>query len=183
MHACRALPVADDARGFTLIELLIAIAVLAVLAALALPSLEGFLQRHALRGAAQTLVLHLNLARAAAVNGRHPVVLCPANAVDAATAGCADSTRWDMGWIVFADADNDRRRDPGEALLQVGRLPDGVTAQSGQRRSLRFITDGSARGSTASVWVCHEQAPTLGRRVVLSNWGRVRSEANASRCG
>lgn len=50
-------------RGLTLIELVIAVAVLAVLATLALPSFGSLLERHRLVAAAETLVLDLGEAR------------------------------------------------------------------------------------------------------------------------
>lgn len=55
------------ARGLTLIELLIAVAVLGVLAALALPDLGPRMARHRLAAAAETLALDLAEARVEAV--------------------------------------------------------------------------------------------------------------------
>jgi type IV fimbrial biogenesis protein FimT len=50
-------------RGFTLVELMIGLAVLAVLATLALPSMGSALQRHRLRAAAEHLAADLTEAR------------------------------------------------------------------------------------------------------------------------
>ncbi len=50
-------------RGLTLVELVVAMAVLAVLATLALPSFGSLLERHRLNAAAETLALDLSEAR------------------------------------------------------------------------------------------------------------------------
>ncbi len=64
---CRARPInaarARQRRGFTLLELMIGLAVLAVLATLAVPSMGSALQRQRLRAAAEHLAADLNEAR------------------------------------------------------------------------------------------------------------------------
>lgn len=63
--------------GFTLIELVVSIAVMAVLATLAVPSFQRFVEAQRLRTSAFGLVSDLTLARSEAVKRGTPVELIP----------------------------------------------------------------------------------------------------------
>ena len=54
-------------HGVTMIELMITITIVAILAAIALPSFSGTIERQRLRFAVETVVLDLRLARTTAV--------------------------------------------------------------------------------------------------------------------
>jgi prepilin-type N-terminal cleavage/methylation domain-containing protein len=93
------------ARGLTLVELMIAIAVLAVLATLALPSFEDHLARRRVEGLAQGLRADLDLARSEAVQRNEAVTLslgtnCYVLHLATATGACTVST----ATVVPADA-------------------------------------------------------------------------------
>lgn len=64
---------ARRAAGLTLIELMVAIAVLAVLATLALPSFGSLLERHRLSAAAETLALDLSETRFQSAQSGQPL--------------------------------------------------------------------------------------------------------------
>jgi type IV fimbrial biogenesis protein FimT len=68
-------PGARPAAGLTLIELMVAIAVLALLATLALPSFGSLLERHRLTAAAETLALDLSEARFQSAQSGRPLHL------------------------------------------------------------------------------------------------------------
>lgn len=83
--------------GFTLLELMIAVAIIAVLAALAAPSLSDFFDRNRVRAAADDVASLISQARAEAVKNDLPVLVSAsgsgtnwcvgANAADAPTPG------------------------------------------------------------------------------------------------
>lgn len=105
----------NRARGMTLIELMMAISVLAILLAVAIPGFRTISLQSQVTAAANDLVSALNLARSEALRRSGNVVVCTSS--DRAT--CTGSP-WTAGWLVFADADGDGDLDvPGEALVQV----------------------------------------------------------------
>lgn len=83
------------ANGFTLVELMITVAVIALLAVVAAPAMNGLVNNSRAVGQAEELVASLQLARAEAVRRNARVTICPST--DGST--CASSTTWTR-WIV-----------------------------------------------------------------------------------
>ncbi|OYW64506.1 MAG: hypothetical protein B7Z32_07205 [Hydrogenophilales bacterium 12-64-13] len=90
------------AGGFTLIELLVTLTVLAVVLAIALPSLQDFLRRNRLAAETNNLVSAMAYARSEAVKLGQPVSVCGVSDPEATPPVCADDS-WTSGWIVFVD--------------------------------------------------------------------------------
>lgn len=161
------------ARGFTLTELLAVLAIGGVLAALGAPALGGLLARQHGATATASIVATLRQARTAAILHNRRVVACPSrNGQD-----CDDTTEWQHGWIIAADADHDGHADAGRVPLAVfNALPPGsrITTSAG-RRLVAFHPNGSAAGSNASFTICSARAGA-GAAVVVSNTGRVRTQ-------
>lgn len=94
--------------GFTMIELMIVIAIAAILAVIAVPSLVGTLNDFHQKSALSLLVSDLNQARGEAIKRNTRVLVCVRNT---AAAGCAASTNWLVGWVVCTDANADNACD------------------------------------------------------------------------
>ena len=108
--------------GFTVMELLLAIAVLAILTTLAVPSFTQFIQNNRLAGQANEMVATFQFARSEALKRSLNVRACASDD----NAGCSGA--WTDGWIVIADEGGD-----DEELLRVWPAPaDGfqITASS-----------------------------------------------------
>ena len=108
----------NRSSGTTLIELLIAMLVLAILMAIAIPSFREFAADSRTTAVTSDLVTALNVARSEALRRSSLVVACASD--DLAT--CSTSTTWTGGWIVFADQDGDGLVGAGD-LLQT--WPEG----------------------------------------------------------
>lgn len=107
--------------GFTLVELLVAIALVGLLTALALPRFAGFFQRYRADTVRDELLASLQLARVEAIRRGVAVV------VERQT-GCANllnsGNNWSCGWQLYADTNGNSSRDAAsEPLLQVSNLP------------------------------------------------------------
>lgn len=162
------------ARAFTLMELMIAVAVMILLVATALPAFNGLRQEQMVRGAQHEFLATLHLAKQAAVARNRRVSLCPS----AGGRGCLGSGSWHRGWLVFVDRNGDRSPDPGETVLSRKQgLAKALTLTSSRyRRVITFQPTGTAGGSNATFTVCTPGKDRRAASVVLSRLGRIRLE-------
>ena len=86
---------AKTSGGFTLIEMMIAITLMAILMAIAVPSFKDASLSSEVRSIANDLVAHAALARSEAIKRNAIVTLCVS--ADGATCGAGG---WEQGWIV-----------------------------------------------------------------------------------
>lgn len=172
------------ARGATLLEVSIVVAAVATLAALAVPRLGAAREAARSSAAQQSLLASLMAAPTHAASNGVEVVVCPG-----APSGCAGTHDWSAGWIVFADLDGDRLRDPArEALLHRAGPPGGRThlRTTVGRTRLVFQPDGSAAGSNVTFTLCDGRGPRRAVSLVMNNTGALRaapaSPAQANAC-
>ena len=159
--------------GFTLVELLITLAVVAIVLALATPTLREVILNNQRSTQLNAIMSSLNVARAAAVQRGVNAIVC---ITDGATPPDCDTsaTTWEDGWIVFADTNGDAAYeadpngngawDDGEDFLISHHkpLPDGATLRGDSAEVTRSITF-DARGFCASCPqdVDDDEQPTL----------------------
>ncbi|MCR6699912.1 MAG: GspH/FimT family pseudopilin [Dokdonella sp.] len=159
--------------GVTVIEALIAVVLLAILAAIAVPAYADLGASLRMRSARSALFTALHQARIAAVHRGSAVVACPSGD----QVRCSGSPHWHDGWLVFADDDGDRERGPGEPVyLVAGALPPGLTAAgSAGRPRITYRPDGSAHGSNLTVTFCDRRGAGAASALIVNVYGRVRS--------
>lgn len=159
--------------GFTLIELIITLAVTAILAGIATPSMAGLIEYQRTTAAISSLTTHMQLARMAAVSRNRRAVLCPSG--DGRI--CAIGTDWSSGWILFIDEDGNRRPDQADDILRTDLQPVSAhlrVVSSRGRQQLRYLPDGSSAGSNLTLSICNPAGRLLGQ-VIVNNAGRPRS--------
>jgi type IV fimbrial biogenesis protein FimT len=158
-------------RGFTLIELMVAITILGILLAWAVPSFKDASLSSRLTAFANDLVASAQIARSEAIKRNAPVTLCRSE--DGAI--CAGSGGWEDGWIVLS----------GTTVLQRHEaLPSEFRIAQGTFGALTFPAD--VVGATAATFtVC--RATPIGKqkrtvRVTTSGGTSVAHVENATTC-
>jgi len=123
---------AHRARGFTLVEAMIVVVILAIVAAMAMPSLDAALTNQRLRNAATDLVSALLLARSEAIKRGVEVQVAPLTPGD-----------WTSGWRVVTTVDNEQveRTESLGHWVDVQYAPDVIAYQ----RSGRLLGAGVSR--------------------------------------
>ncbi len=106
--------------GFTLLELLIAVALISIVTALAVPSMREFSQNDRLTTNINTMIGHLAYARSEAVKRHAQVSIC----ISSDTTSCT-GVSWQDGWMVYVDVNANGTFDPAEDILRVNQALDG----------------------------------------------------------
>ena len=131
----------ERVRGFTLFELIVTIVIVAVLAAIALPSFGPQLRGNRVTNESNDLLSAINMARTEAVSRAAPVSVC-ASTDGATCAGTA--TSWGQGWIVFVDYGDagDVGTGDGDSVLRIWQAVDARDAVASGVAYLRFSATG-----------------------------------------
>lgn len=151
------------AHGFTLIELMVAIAVLAVLLAIGIPSFRDYIADQRARAAAEELMLGLTLARSEAIKRNATV-----------TVSAADSD-WAQGWAVSVGGKSYSDCAAGAAgCIRVSQTNGDVQITGAGLTSVSFERSGRTAGAaTPTFSVCDSENISKQRQVSLDLSGRA----------
>ena len=167
-------------QGLTLLELLITLSILAILAAVGIPSFTTQIESTRTRAAADQLYQAINLARTKAVTANRRATIRRLG-------------DWNSGWEVFFDRNFDGVRDVGEELLVVNGEISGASiyANNPLTNYVSFIGTGESRfAGTASSGGFQAGTFTIcpanggeGYQLILARSGRIRqSRATTQDC-
>jgi type IV fimbrial biogenesis protein FimT len=152
--------------GFTLIELLIVLALLAILAHSATPSLNELIDAQRRHAAAQDLASGIRSARVAAVTHNRVVTI---HAIDA---------DWSNGWRIINDLDG-RGPDDKDPIL-VERASGAKTRIVGNTKVAEYLSfdglGGLRRAANGTLHICVKSQAVSHYRVRINITGRVRIE-------
>ncbi|WP_433851149.1 GspH/FimT family pseudopilin [Stenotrophomonas nitritireducens] len=150
------IPRPSKGAGFTLIELMVTVAVLAIIATIAVPAMQGLIAANRLSAASTELVTALQLARSEAIRRNAPVTVC---ASDDGT-NCENSTDWGR-WIVTG-TDN----ATGNAEVIRDSSVTGDMQVAGPAAGIRFRPTGLLDAQAAVTLCLPVSNPPSNQRVV-----------------
>ena len=159
--------------GFGLLEILVVLGLIATLAALAAPSLNGLWLRRSVQAAGEALVADLRRARSEAIQRGAIVAVC----ASADGQACSASPAWRDGWIVFVDTDANRRRDSGEELIRVQSRLAGLSsvasaAAANDKSVFSYHPTGWAKAASQTLLLSPNGRGAAARVVCISSQGR-----------
>ena len=170
----------DAMHGFTAIELMVVVSIIAILAALAVPSFAPLIERWRVRDALEAMQSTLYLARSEAIKrgGRIGIQKLPKT-----TPGCLlanTNEEWGCGWFVFADENQDGKWQATEARLQTIQTPANTNViHKGGGQSIKVDRYGMMSGLNAKGFIFAPEPTgisspaTLG--LCMSSGGRIRT--------
>lgn len=134
-----------SAHGFTTVELMVTVAILGVLAAIALPSVEGLLLRWRVRQVTGDLQSSLQLARSEAIKRGGDVLIQKITTNQHGCTAPSANREWDCGWIMCATSANTCNKAP---VLQRYESPGTVhITRTGGAATIKFNRYGLVAGS------------------------------------
>ena len=163
-------------EGLTLLELVVALAIAALLVLLATPAYHAWIADMELRDRVEALVGAMSFARAEAFKHNNRVDLCPSSD----GLHCSATGRWEDGWIMFADDNDNGDRDDDETILRVeAKSYPGITVRGNKpvRNYVSYMSFGQTRMTTGALQMGTFTVCRRGQKqvdVVLANGGRVR---------
>jgi len=156
--------------GFSLLELLVTIAIIAILAAFAVPAMREVQIRTTVTATTNALVVALNIARAEAVKrGRNVSIV-------------AEGGNWSNGWTV-------QEAGATEQLLSGAALPNdyqitAVSSGGGANTAVLFNSTGALVAATSfDLNICrptYSPNATQSRRVIINAVGGIRSRRDTT---
>ena len=180
--------------GFTLIELVVTLAVAAVLASLAAPSVRDFIVRSSMTNLGNEFSASILKARNEAVNRNTCVTMCMSSNASAASPSCTTSgTDWQVGWIVFLNPSCDAGLNkPAEDINMLIARPGGESSYALQtqnnRKKLNFNSRGApGLGGAGEFDLIYESISNpltekYGLNICLDSLGRTRTIPHDKTC-
>ena len=173
--------------GFTLLEIMFTLATGVIMLGIGVPIMGGLIDSNRVTGQINALRGALALTRSEAIKRNQHVVLCKSSD----SQHCTTQGAWDQGWIVFVDANEDKKRDSTESLLLVqGKLPNRHSLEYrgfGSHNYVIYHPTGFTQMNGTFI-LCAPNSPERSKALILIKTGRVclsttRADGSPLDCG
>lgn len=162
-------------NGFSLIELIVAIAIMGIVMAVAMPGLRTFFLNNEQVRSMNEFTGFVNYVRAEALRRGTPVTICRSQN------GVACGGNWEDGWLIFQDINGDGNVNAADTQLKIGGPLNPDPAQKsltmrGNNNVANRITM-TTRGFTnnnGTIRFCDGRGVRDAKALVISRSGRVR---------
>lgn len=178
----------SSGRGLTLVELMVVVALVAIVASIATPSLRGMLVRNRTAAASNEWVASVLRARSEAVSRNACVTLCRST-LGTTPPKCDDGNDWRVGWIAFVNARCDASATEPRSdsiFLRAGPLDPmfSLVTTAANGKALMFSASGNARAGDAGRFDLRygSQAQSSDRGICLNAMGHVRLVEAGATC-
>ncbi|MGC1389273.1 MAG: GspH/FimT family pseudopilin [Steroidobacteraceae bacterium] len=109
----------NASAGFTVTELVVVMGIVAIVAAIGIPSFKYVTASNRIASEINGLLGDMQFARSQAVKEGQSVTVCASSNSTAANPTCSGSNAWENGWIVFLDANGNKQVDAGEQVIRT----------------------------------------------------------------
>lgn len=163
--------------GVTLLEMMIAIAIVAIVSTIVVPSAQNILIQNRIVAEINELSGIIQFARNNAIDEQADTVLCPSVDFNICT------NNWDDAKMVFADLDGNGERGADEELLVGTSKISDANNVKGPANPITFRASGAVT-TPATLLLCYKNDdPHFARALTVSLQGRVRMSRDSNKDG
>jgi len=171
-------------QGVNLLEMMAALAVLAILLGLGVPSFTQMIRNNRVVANANELVVTFSAARSEAVKRGLPTAVCARTGPTSDECRTGTANDWGSGWLIFTDQAGTAGviDDDDEILQRFAAVPAGITLLTNDRPMVRFAASGlPATGAVdATFTIRHTDCVGNNQRTVkITATGRLHTNKGA----
>jgi type IV fimbrial biogenesis protein FimT len=156
-------------RGFTLVELIITVTVIGIIAAIAVPGMNTFMESNRLTTLTNDLIADISLARSEAIKRGVQTAICGSPT----SPSCAGGANWNGGWLVFVDADNNGAWSANDIEIKIHEtVPQNCTLTPPVATMVFTRIGAAATGSSGTYTICNGKIKKK-RDIEVNSLGRT----------